>query len=202
LGAGAGGIGIDQLTSQYNIDLINLDVVANEKLDVVADAHHLPFGDGSCDGIVIQAVLEHVLDPHRVVSEIHRVLRPAGLLYAETPFMQMVHERAYDFTRFTDLGHRYLLKDFAEIERGITGGPGMSLLWAWCYFLRAFCRRRWTANIALGIGRFTGFWLLWIDKLLTNGPGSYDACSGLFFLGRKTNSSITPRELIREFRGL
>jgi len=52
------------------------------------------------DAVWIQAVLEHVLDPVRVVAEIHRVLRPGGLVYSEIPFMQEVHEGAYDFTRF------------------------------------------------------------------------------------------------------
>jgi 2-polyprenyl-3-methyl-5-hydroxy-6-metoxy-1,4-benzoquinol methylase len=45
------------------------------------------FGDGTCDAVVVQAVLEHVLQPDVVVAEIHRVLRPDGLVYAETPFM-------------------------------------------------------------------------------------------------------------------
>ena len=34
----------------------------------------------SFDGVMIQAVLEHVLEPTRVVAEIHRVLKPDGLL--------------------------------------------------------------------------------------------------------------------------
>jgi SAM-dependent methyltransferase len=41
----------------------------------------------------IQAVLEHALDPPVVVAEIYRVLKPGGLVYADTPFMQRVHER-------------------------------------------------------------------------------------------------------------
>jgi ubiquinone/menaquinone biosynthesis C-methylase UbiE len=67
----------------------------------VADGHQLPIADGSVDGVWIQAVLEHVLDPSIVVQEIHRVLTPGGVVYAETPFMQPVHEGAYDFTRFS-----------------------------------------------------------------------------------------------------
>lgn len=202
VGSGRGGIGIEELTNDLSVDLINLDVVATASLDVVGDAHYLPVADGSCDGVIIQAVLEHVLDPNRVVAELFRILKPNGIVYAETPFMQMVHERAYDYTRFSDLGHRHLFRNFTEVDRGITGGAGMTLLWAWCYFLRAFCRTRGAANIALAIGRLTGFWLLWIDRLLRNNPGCYDACSGVYFLGRKTVDSIPAREIVTSFRGL
>ena len=38
----------------------------------------------------------------------------SGIVYAETPFMQQVHEGAYDFTRYTVLGHRYLFKKFKQ----------------------------------------------------------------------------------------
>jgi hypothetical protein len=32
--------------------------------------------------------------------------------------MQQVHERAYDFSRFTQSGHRWLFKRFSEINAG------------------------------------------------------------------------------------
>jgi len=80
----------------------------------------------SVDGVLIQAVLEHVLDPAQVVGEIHRVLRPDGLVYAETPFLQQVHAGPNDFTRFTSSGHRYLFRAFAEIAAGPVAGPGAS----------------------------------------------------------------------------
>ena len=74
------------------------------------------------DAVICQAVLEHVLEPASAVSEIHRVLRRDGLVYAETPFMQQVHERAYDFSRFTQSGHRWLFRRFSEISAGPIGG--------------------------------------------------------------------------------
>ncbi len=83
--------------------------------------------DESFDGVICQAVLEHVLDPYRCVEEIHRVLRPNGLVYAETPFMQQVHGGTHDFTRFTHLGHRRLFRKFAEVDSGVVCGPGMAL---------------------------------------------------------------------------
>ena len=97
----------------------------------------MPLQSNSFDGVWIQAVLEHVVEPSKVVSEIYRVLKTHGIVYAETPFMQQVHEGAYDFTRYTVLGHRYLFKDFEMIGIGGNKGPELVLAWAFRYFVWA-----------------------------------------------------------------
>lgn len=48
-------------------------------------AEALPFADASFDLVVLDNVLEHVQDRDRTLAEIHRVLRPGGLLYLVTP---------------------------------------------------------------------------------------------------------------------
>ena len=47
-----------------------------------ADAHQLPFGDGSFDRVRIERVLQHVEDPVTVLAEIRRVLVPGGIVLA------------------------------------------------------------------------------------------------------------------------
>jgi SAM-dependent methyltransferase len=84
-------------------------------------------GDASFDAVVAQAVLEHVADPARAVAEMHRVLVAGGLVYAEIPFMQQVHEGAYDFRRYTHVGLRRLFRDFDEVAAGPVCGPAMAL---------------------------------------------------------------------------
>lgn len=203
IGAGTGGVGHQLLESEHLITLRS-DIFPFEGIDILADAHGLPFQDLSIDGVVIQAVLEHVLEPERVLLEIRRVLKPDGLIYAETPFMQMVHEKAFDYTRYSDLGHRYLFRHFHEIERGMIGGPGMTLLWAWCYFLRSFFSGWIGTQIGFAIGRITGFWLLWVDRLLMSSdrPSVHDAASGYYFLGKRSQSEVIDHQrLIEEFRG-
>lgn len=44
----------------------------------------LPLDDDSMDRVVSVDVLEHVLDVHRVLAEIYRVLRPGGLFFFDT----------------------------------------------------------------------------------------------------------------------
>jgi len=49
------------------------------------EAERLPFLDASFDVVVCSEILEHVVDFHVVLSEIARVLRPGGRLYATIP---------------------------------------------------------------------------------------------------------------------
>src|SRR5262245_22944525 len=61
------------------------DVSFGAKTNFVADAHDLPFPDGSFDMVIAVAIMEHVVDPVRCADEIWRVLKPRGKVYAATP---------------------------------------------------------------------------------------------------------------------
>src|SRR5947207_1064219 len=130
VGGGSIGNGTDGLYDSERLRLLAFDIVASQHVQLVADAHQIPLISGCVDAVVVQAVLEHVLNPWQVIEEVHRVLKPDGLVYAETPFMQQVHAGPYDFTRFTDSGHRWLFRRFAEIDRGVVAGPGTALSWS------------------------------------------------------------------------
>ncbi|WP_299802881.1 class I SAM-dependent methyltransferase [Tardiphaga sp.] len=190
IGGATIGSGADVLYADAAIELVGTDVFSSENTVLVADAHKIPFANDTFDGIWIQAVLEHVLEPATVVAEIHRVLRLSGIVYAETPFMQQVHERAYDFTRFTQSGHRWLFRHFSEISAGPVSGPGVALLWSIRYFVRS-----------LGVGDKLSrlfplpfFWLRFFD-FIGQGRLKADAASGVFFLGRRSERTIAPGEM-------
>ena len=51
----------------------------------VGDAHDLCFGANTFDGCWVNRTLVHVMNPHRAVGELHRVLRPGGRLVAIEP---------------------------------------------------------------------------------------------------------------------
>jgi SAM-dependent methyltransferase/uncharacterized protein YbaR (Trm112 family) len=201
VGGGVLGEGLDALVSDPTITLVESDVFLGPRNGLVCDGHDLPFEDGVFDGAVIQAVLEHVVDPARCVAELHRVLRPGALVYAETPFMQQVHLGRYDFTRFTHLGHRRLFRHFEEVASGACGGPGMALAWAWQYWLLSPWRRAWPRALARALAAFTAFPLKWLDWFLLDTPGTLDAASGVYFLGRRSERTLPDRELIAGYRG-
>lgn len=195
------GKGMDVLARENGIELVETDVSFGPRTGLICDAHDIPFADESFDGVIIQAVLEHVVDPYRCVEEIHRILKFQGLVYAETPFMQQVHMGRYDFTRFTHLGHRRLLRSFDEIESGAVAGPGVALAWAYQYFLLNFVESKIMRDIIKIFARATSFYLKYFDYLSIDKPGTLDSASGYYFIGRKANNILSDRELIKLYRG-
>lgn len=194
IGGGAIGAGAEGLYGDPDIDLIGTDVYASPYTCLVSDGHQLPFREASFDGVWIQAVLEHVLDPHIIAAQIFRVLKPAGVLYSEIPFMQQVHEGAYDFTRFTLSGHRWLFRRFEQISAGAVGGAGTTCVWAIRYLFRALG----TGNKVATLLSVPFFWLRFLDAL-TGRRSGIDAASGTYFLGVKSDRTLSAREMVRYY---
>lgn len=202
LGAANGGLGTEAIYNA-NFKIVNSDVWPGAVVDIIFDAHDIPFAEATFDCVVAQAVLEHVADPFRCAAEMRRVLKPDGLVYAETPFMQQVHGAEHDFCRFTYLGHRRLFRWFSEVDSGIVAGPGMSLAWAWEYFWMSFVSRRGALRKLLrGMARLTSFWMPWCDAFLSSRLGAYDAASGFYFMGRKAPEPMSDCDLLGKFRGV
>jgi SAM-dependent methyltransferase len=201
IGGSALGEGMEHFVNNQAIDLVESDVSFGARTMLISDAHDLPFQDESFDGVIIQAVLEHVIDPYRCCTEIHRVLKDRGLVYAETPFVQQVHNSPYDFTRFTHLGHRRLFRQFEEIESGAGCGPGMALAWSYQYFLLSFTTSKILRRILTIFARFTSFYLKYFDYYLIDKPGTLDAASGYYFMGTKSDRILTDKDLIALYRG-
>lgn len=197
IGAGSQGWGIQAISSGRKIIRIDTDVSMTANASIICDGHDLPFMDASIDGIIVQAVLEHVVDPQRCVKEMYRTLKDTGIVYSEIPFMQQVHMGRFDFTRFTHLGHRRLFRHFEEIESGLVAGPGTSLAWCCSYLLRCFTKSRLLTR--LGTALFDG--CKYIDYLVKDSPVALDAASCTYFLGRKSKEIISDRKLIAQYKG-
>lgn len=107
------------LPLMQNVDYKVLDQVPDYNPDIVGDIHDLPFADKTLDAITCIAVLEHVKNPFKAVSEMHRVLKPGGLCLIYVPFIYNYHPmKGYynDYWRFTEDGIQELCSMFQSIE--------------------------------------------------------------------------------------
>lgn len=197
IGSGEKGSGTEKLWENEQISIDGTDVYKTPSVDFICDSHYIPVSNDFYDGVWIQAVLEHVADPVKVVSEIHRVLKSNGIVYAETPFMQQVHEGAYDFTRYTVLGHRFLFKNFESIKIGGNQGPDIVLVWALKYFILSITRSDKFAKLS---GIFFRL-ILFPFKYLISKKSLYYGPSGVYFLGKKSKKTISQKELIALYKG-
>ena len=111
------------------------------------------------------------------MSEIHRILKKNGIVYAETPFLQQVHEGAYDFTRFTVLGHRYLFKQFQRIDSGGLRGVGVVLAWSTRAFVKGMIRSTLISKLVFIPVRY----FLAIIEKLADPKSLNDTNSGSYF---------------------
>ena len=182
-------------------DVTYTDVAFGKHVTCIADAHDLPFADASFDACIACAVLEHVADPQRCVSEIVRVLSVNGFIYAETPFMQPVHMGAYDFTRFTFLGHRRLFRRFDEIRSGMAGGPATSAAQTLRHLFASLSGRSAVRKVLKAIGVLASYPLRQMDRLTRHHEASYDSASGFYFFGKLREDPIPDREIIKMYRG-
>jgi len=107
---------------------VNLDLFPMPGVDVVADAHHLPFACDQFQRVECDAVLEHVKRPHDVMREIERVLAPGGVVHVVVPFCHPFHEYPKDFHRFSLDGLKELAGDLEITAEGWRTGPTATML--------------------------------------------------------------------------
>ena len=85
---------------------------------IACDAHKLPFKDEVVDAIICKSVLEHVIEPWKVVKEMYRVLKKGGYAFIRVPFLHPYHgSKIYkDYYRFSKDAIEYMFQDFEKIE--------------------------------------------------------------------------------------
>jgi SAM-dependent methyltransferase len=91
VGAGAGhSLGLLPAT-------FRMDILPSPWVDVVADAHALPFADETVDGIAMLDVVHHLACPARFFEEAARILRPGGRLAMIEPGITPLSWLFYNF---------------------------------------------------------------------------------------------------------
>jgi SAM-dependent methyltransferase len=167
--------------------VINLDLCVRPTVDVICDAHQLPFADGSFSLALLRGLLEHVADPARVLAETRRVLRPGGHVYIEVPFLQVYHESPVDYRRFTRFGLERFAADFERVDSGVQIGPGSALAWllreAGASVLSG--GNAWVYRKLLALFGWATFSLKYLDLVVVDAPHVERSASAVYFLGRR-----------------
>ena len=182
-------------------DFVYTDVAFASEIHAIVDSHDLPFKNNCFDLVLAVAVLEHVASPQAVVDEIWRVLKPKGCVYAATPFLQPVHMGAYDFTRFTHLGHRRLFRKFSETASGLALGPASATALTIRATIVSLAPGKAYRRFANLFGIVFTFPLKYLDYLTRNNLSALDGAGGVYFFGRKEQETISDRSLIAMYRG-
>ena len=90
-------------------EYVGFDYYPDANTDVVGDAHELSkFFGREFDAVFSLAVMEHLAMPWLVAAEINKVLKVGALTFHSTHFAFPIHERPWDFWRYTDQGLRVL----------------------------------------------------------------------------------------------
>lgn len=173
-------------TRAYEKPVVCIDGYPYESVHLVTDLKALPFADGSIDGLISEAVLEHVPDPAVYVTEMLRVLKPGGRVICYFPFMAPFHASPHDYTRFTRPGLERLFGDFEVAEVIVSGGPTSGLLWTlqeWLAMVGSF------GNEKLYRALVPAMWALsplkYLDALLIKHPAAHVIASGFSIVARR-----------------
>ena len=142
-------------------------------MDIIADAHCLPYANNSVDAIYCEAVFEHLHTPVLAAQEICRVLKKGRKAYICTPFLQAYHGYPCHYQNFTLTGHINLFEKagLKIVSSGTCVGP--------TYVLRNM--------IAVFIANYTPFPIRTILRILWAGVSM--AIAPLDILLRNKNNS-------------
>jgi len=174
--------------------LVCVDIEDGPGVDLVADAHDLHMVESnSVDFAISVTVLEHVRYPHRVVHEMHRILKPGGIVYVNVPFIFPFHGDPDDFYRFSYKGIEILCEEFERIDSGFNRGPASTmheLIVDFTALLLSFNSKiLYAANTY--VLRWLLFWIKYLDKFLAHYSNAYLLHGGAYFIGRKADVSKT-----------
>jgi SAM-dependent methyltransferase len=93
----------------------SMDIDQARMPDFVVDITKPNLPPNTYDVIVMAEVLEHVTDPQAAVKGINHLLKPSGLLILTVPFIFPIHDRPYDYFRYTKYGLQLLFRGMSNL---------------------------------------------------------------------------------------
>jgi len=168
--------------------VVCVDIEEGPGVDLVADAHDLRMvQDDSVDFVTSVSALEHVRYPQKVVKEIHRILKPGGIIYINVPFIFPFHADPDDFYRFTHKGIDILCEDFDKLDSGFNRGPASTMHHLLVHFFAILFSFNSKAVYGVNVDLFKWlfFWVKYLDKFIARYEMAYVIHTGTYFIGKK-----------------
>lgn len=94
---------------------------SGQPIDRKEDVMRMKFWRNSFDYIIIHQVLEHVQNLHKASKELYRVLKPGGILWFSSPFIDHYHPTPKDYWRISRDGYEWLFRKFKRTTIKVFG---------------------------------------------------------------------------------
>ena len=119
----------------------------NTQPNLFADAAQLPIKSSTIDNCLLLDVLEHLPNPAKAITEVHRVLKDNGKFFVQVPFLYPIHDAPLDFQRWTEFGLIQILEkeNFKVLNIERTGHPLETASLNMCIALSKTCLN-WIQN--------------------------------------------------------
>ena len=108
---------LEKIVTSRNFELVTLDIDKKHAPDILIDltecSNVIP--SDSFEVVIAIEVLEHILDPKKAINECGKILTKQGVLIFSTPWIVPIHDRPFDYHRFTPQALQELCKDFSSV---------------------------------------------------------------------------------------
>ena len=102
-------------------EYIGCDMRQGLGVDKVLDLHNIDLPDNTVATVLSFDTLEHVEYPRKALAELHRVLKPDGVVVISSVMDFPIHGYPSDYWRFTPEAFKSILKPFDNVFVGYQG---------------------------------------------------------------------------------
>lgn len=154
---------------KYVNKYIGIDIRSNNA-DIKADFMRYKFKKNNFDTVLCTQVLEHVDNPDKFLYKINYLLKKNGILILSVPFAGSIHEKPFDFYRYTEYGIKYLLnKNKFKIKKIVKEGNSIeTIIYVLNFFLESTANKPIIKQIKRVIVAFNQIFCIIISKILPN----------------------------------
>ena len=94
-------------------EYLGCDIREGPGVDRILNLHSVDLASESAGSVLILDTLEHVEFCRKALEEVHRILKPSGLVVISSVLNFPIHDFPCDYWRFTPEGFRSLLRPFS-----------------------------------------------------------------------------------------